>query len=94
MAFKVIAESKSVNLIEQIGTRNDRATGNPRPVYRSNHWLADGTLIPDEKIAPFIIEKYDAGDPHLRSLIERVDEETEKPKKVAKKATKTQPAKK
>ena len=49
-----------------------------------------GDEVPDEGLAPWLVAKYDAGDPHTLSILQRVEGE-EKPKPKAR--TKAAPAK-
>jgi hypothetical protein len=83
MPYKVITENGSINVLEQIGERKNRETGNLEPIYRSNGWNQND-VIPDEKVAPIVQKQYEDGDEHIRSLIEQVEDK--KSKKPVKKA--------
>lgn len=87
MPFKVIKDGATIP--KQLGERTglNRKTGEKASIkdLRSKVYLAD-SVIPDEEIAPHIIEAYEDGDPHITSLIEKIAEEEAAPKP-AKKST-------
>lgn len=76
---------KKFNRVARVAKANDN-TPVEFPVYRSQVYLK-GDIIPDEDVAPVHVEAYEAGDKHILSLIERIEDEAPK-KKVAKKAAK------
>lgn len=90
MAYKVKVDGATIP--KQVGVKVNkvprvvRANDGPVdvPVYRTSVYLA-GDVIEDDDVAPIVIEQYDNGDEHIRSLIERVGVSSEK--KAAKKSS-------
>lgn len=83
MAYKVKVDGATIP--KQVGVKVNkvprvvRANDGPVdvPVYRTSVYLA-GDVIEDEDVAPVVVEKYNSGDEHIRSLIERVGTSSKK----------------
>lgn len=80
MPYQVIAD-RAIDILNDVGELTHPFHPELRFYeHESNVWLPE-EIIPDEEISPVVVDKYDDGDEHIRSLIKRVGKpRAEKPK--------------
>ena len=68
MPWRVIRDGAMLDVVT--GTRQDAAR---RDVAQTATRIYRHGDVPREPLAPDLVERWEAGDPHLRAIVERVD---------------------